>query len=263
MAEFTEYAPGQPSWVDLQSTDPDKGEEFYRGLFGWDVQNLGAEAGNYRFFLKDGKMVAGGGPIMGGTPGIPSHWMTYVCVSDADATAKKVVDAGGKVFAEPFDVMTAGRMGVFADPAGAVFGVWQPKDHKGAQIANESNAWSWSENQTRDLAAAKKFYGAVFGWTTSEMSNAGMEYTIYENGGKTIGGSMQMDDEHFPKEVPSNWLTYFSVDDADGGARKARELGGTVIVEPTDIPTVGRFAVVSDPQGAVFGIIKPLPTPES
>lgn len=259
MAEIKEYAPGQPSWIDLQSSDPDKGEQFYRGLFGWDVQNLGEEAGNYRFFLKDGKMVAGGGPIMGDAPGIPSHWMTYVSVKDADEVAKKAADAGGKVFAEPFDVMTAGRMAVLADPAGAVIGLWQPKDHKGAQVANESNTWSWSENQSRNLEAAKKFYQAVFGWTTSTMSSAGMDYTIWENEGKGIGGGLQMDDENFPKEVPSNWLTYFSVDDADGSAKKAKELGGNVLVEPADIPTVGRFAVIADPQGAVFGILKPLP----
>jgi uncharacterized protein len=251
MAEFTEYKPGTPSWVDLQTADVDKGTEFYTKLFGWETQDLGPEAGGYRFFTKSGKLVAGAGPKM--MDEAPSNWMTYVAVTDADSVAAKVKDKGGKVLAEPMDVMTAGRMGVFADTTGAVFGVWQARDHKGAQVANEPNSWSWNELQTRDAGAAKAFYKDVIGWEPTAFE--GMDYTIFNVDGKSVAGCMEMGDQ-IPKDVPPHWLSYFEVADADATVAKAKELGATVFMEPTDIPKVGRFAVVADPQGAVFGVIK-------
>ena len=256
MAEFSEYKPGTPSWIDLQTADPDKGVEFYRGLFGWEAQDLGPEAGGYRFLLKDGKMVGGAGPKM--MDEAPSNWMTYIAVADADETAKKVEKAGGTVLAPPMDVMTAGRMGVFADPTGAVFGIWQAKDHKGAQLANEPNSWGWSELQTRDADKAKSFYESVFGWTATTSEAMG-GYTVWENDGKQLGG--MTNPEMLPQEVPPNWMTYFGVDDADAAVKKVKDLGGSVMMEPMDIPTVGRFAVVADPQNAVFAIIKTAPPP--
>src|SRR5438132_8374367 len=244
MAEFTEYAPGTPCWIDLQTSDVDKGAEFYRKLFGWDRQQLGPEAGGYGFFLKNGKMVAGVGPKM--DPQAPTVWSLYVCVSDADATASKARESGGTVIVEPMDVMTAGRMGFFVDPTGAVIGVWQPRDHKGAQLANEVGTWGWSECQTRDVGQAKTFYQSVFGWKPTELADMG-NYTVFENDGRGIGGCMAMPDE-VPKEVPAYWLTYFGVDNTDASVDTVQKAGGGVFVPPMDIPTVGRFAVVSDPQ---------------
>jgi len=257
MAEFTEYQPGTPCWIDLQTPDIDKGVDFYRKLFGWDRQELGPEAGGYGFFLKSGKMVAGVGPKM--DPQAPTAWSTYVCVSDADATASKVKASGGTVIVEPMDVMTAGRLTFFVDPAGAGIGAWQPRDHQGAQLANEVGTWGWSECQTRDVDKAKSFYGSVFGWKPTAF---GDDYTVFENQGRGIGGCMTMPKE-VPQEVPAYWLAYFGVDDTDAAIKTVKQLGGSVLVSPTDIPAVGRFAVASDPQGAVFAVIKPAPQAES
>ncbi|HSS11133.1 MAG TPA: VOC family protein [Acidimicrobiales bacterium] len=252
MPERSEYAPGTPAWVDLGTSDLEAAKTFYSGLFGWGLQDMGPEAGGYTMATVRGKQVAGLGPLM--AEGQPTAWTTYVYIEDADATAKEIEAAGGTVFAPPFDVMTAGRMGVFADPTGAVFAIWQPRDHKGAQLVGEAGALCWNELHTRDPDRAKQFYHDVFGWTgqTSEMD--GMTYTEWKLGDETVGGMMPMGDQ-FPAEVPPHWLAYFAVDDCDATVAKAGQLGGSVLSPAMDIPQ-GRFAVVADPQGAAFGVIK-------
>lgn len=252
MAEFTEYAPGTPCWIDLQTSDVARGAEFYRSLFGWDRQDLGPEAGGYGFFLKNGKMVAGVGPLM--SEGAPIAWSTHVCVSSADESAAKARAAGGTVVAEPMDVMAAGRMAFVIDPTGAAVGLWQPREHKGAQLANESGTFSWSECQTRDVERANAFYAALFGWKPTPFGDT---YTVFENtDGRTVAGCMQMPDQ-VPAQVPAYWLTYFTVDDTDATVAAATKGGGSVILPPMDVPTVGRMSIIADPQGATFGIITP------
>jgi hypothetical protein len=145
-------------------------------------------------------------------------------------------------------------MAVFADPTGAVVGVWQPKTFKGAELANEAGAFAWNELNTRDIPAARAFYTEVFGWKPNDLDMGGMSYTEWKLGDKTVAGMMTMPDM-VPKEVPAHWLVYFGVDDTDGSAAKATELGATTLVPPTDIPP-GRFAVLADPDGAAFAIIK-------
>ena len=253
MAEFTTYPAGSPCWIDLQTSDLAKGVEFYTGLFGWEHTDLGEEAGHYGFFLKGGKMVAGVGPRM--QESAPVAWNTYICVDDADATVAAATAAGGTVVAPVMDVMTAGRLAFFLDPTGGACGIWQPKDHKGSELANEADTWGWSELDTRDVGKAREFYGKVFGWTAQDFPEMG-GYVVFKNKDKDIGGCMTMPDM-VPKEVGAFWMTYFNVADADAKAKRIKELGGTVMVEPQDIPTIGRFAVAMDGQGGSFAIIKP------
>jgi predicted enzyme related to lactoylglutathione lyase len=252
MPERSEYPPNTPAWADLGSPDPQASKRFYNGLFGWELQDMGPDAGGYMIANVRGKAVAGVGPLM--AEGQPTAWTTYVYIEDADTKAKEIESAGGTTLAPPFDVMTAGRMGVFADPTGAVIAIWQPRDFRGVQLVGEPGAICWNELHTRDAERAKKFYRDVFGWKgqTSEMD--GMTYTEWKVGDETIGGMMPMGDQ-FPAEVPPHWLVYFAVEDCDGSATKAGQLGGSVLSPAMDIPQ-GRFAVLSDPQGAAFGIIK-------
>jgi predicted enzyme related to lactoylglutathione lyase len=199
-------------------------------------------------FLLNGKMAAAVGPLQ--SPQQPPAWSTYVCTADASATARKVQAGGGTVVAEPFDVMDQGRMGVFQDPSGAFFSVWQPGAHKGAEVANVAGSFSWNELATRDIDTAKRFYGQVFGWGAETHG----DYTEWKVNGRSIAGAMPMGDR-YPPQVPPHWLGYFTVEDCDASAAKAQELGGRVMVPPMDVEP-GRFAVISDPQGAAFGIIK-------
>jgi predicted enzyme related to lactoylglutathione lyase len=253
-----EYAPGTPSWVELSAPDTDAAADFYGQLFGWTATEPGPveETGGYRMFQQDGKQVAG---LMGHMQeGQPTVWATYISVADADETARKVRDAGGSVMVEPMDVMDIGRMAVFVDPAGAVFGVWQPKTFAGAEIVNEPVSLIWSEVLTRDAEAAKAFYPAVFGWGKGrpQFEGAPESYVVWEVDGKPVGGMMPMTDEHFPAEIPPHWSVCFAVADCDQLVAKARDLGATVTYEPMDMP-IGRFAGFVDPQGASFSVMQP------
>ena len=147
MPERTSYAPGTPCWIDI-GTDLDGAKPFYTALFGWTTMDAGPveETGGYGFFMKGDKMVAGYGPQM--NPG-PPVWATYIAVADADATSKLIEAAGGSIVMPAMDVMGAGRMAVFQDSAGGFCSIWQPGEHKGAQVANEPGAFSWNELNSR------------------------------------------------------------------------------------------------------------------
>jgi predicted enzyme related to lactoylglutathione lyase len=251
VTQFTEYAPGTPSWVDLSSPDIEASKDFYTSLFGWDVEDMGPDAGGYCMLKLRGQYVAGLGPLQG--EGQPPAWGTYVSVADADATIAAVKKAGGTVLVEPMDVFEAGRMAVFADPTGAVLSIWQPGNHKGSQLANEPGAFSWNELNTRDPAAAKAFYSAVFGWQPEDHAQGPSTYTEWKLDGRSIGGMMDMN-PNVPASVPPHWLVYFNVEDTDAAVAAIKGKGGTILVGPFDIPQ-GRFAVAADPQGAVFAVI--------
>jgi predicted enzyme related to lactoylglutathione lyase len=251
MAEFTKYDPGTPSWVDIGVHDIEAAVTFYTQLFGWEAEDAGPDSGGYHMLRKNGKFVAGLGPAQ--DPG-PPRWTTYVTVADADATAAAVKDAGGTVLLEPMDVMDAGRMAVFADPTGAVCSIWQPNLHIGSQLANEPGSFTWTELESRDPETAAAFYGAVFGWK-AETETEPMPYTQFLLDGKSVAGMMDVTGR-VPDEVPNHWMVYFAVDDADATTAATTEAGGQAVVGPMDIPDMGRFAVLTDPQGATFAVIK-------
>jgi predicted enzyme related to lactoylglutathione lyase len=253
----TEYAPGTPSWVELSSPDTDAAAAFYGELMGWDATEAGPveETGGYRMFQQGYQRVA---VLMGHMQeGQPTVWATYISVADASDTAAKVKDAGGNVIVEPMDVMDIGRMAFFADPTGAAFGIWQPKSFAGADLVNEPNSLCWNEVLTRDAAADKDFYPAVFGWTAGKpgFEGAPESYTVWEVDGHAVGGMMQMSEPYFPAEVPPHWSVCFAVADCDAVVAKARELGATITYEPMDMP-IGRFAGIVDPQGAAFSVMQ-------
>jgi len=248
MPDVDQYAPGTPSWVDLSTSDIDGSAAFYAALLGWDVVDLPPEAGGYRMCRLRGRPVAGLSP-MGEFPA----WTTYIASDDVDAACARVTAAGGSVMMAPMDVMEAGRMAIAVDPAGAVFGIWQAREHRGAGIANEPGALTWNELTVRDTAPELPFYEQVFGWSGAMSAMGGRDYTILSLGGSMIAGMIQMDDQ-WPEGIPSHWMTYFAVEDADAACAKITELGGTVHAGPMDIPT-GRFAAAGDPQGAAFSVI--------
>ncbi len=262
MSERSSYEPGTPCWVDLGTPDIEAAVAFYGGLFGWDVPEPenAEQTGGYRQAMLRGKPVAGMMPLM--QEGQPPAWSNYVSVADADATVAKAKQAGATVFAEPMDVMDLGRMAVFADPSGAVIGLWQSGTFVGAEVVNESNAVVWNELNTRDPEAARAFYGEVFDWGFEERQFENGSYTSLTVGDATVGGMIDITGRA-PDEVPPHWLVYFAVDDVDATVAKAKETGGALVLEPFDIAEVGRIAIVKDPFGAVFAVMTPDPTMQS
>jgi len=242
---------GLPSWADLGSPDPDESASFYGELLGLETTEPDEELGGYRMFLREGKQVAGLGPLQ--QEGQPPSWTTYIDVKDADDVAEKVKEAGGEVHLEPMDVREFGRMAIFADPTGAVYGVWQAGEHKGSQVVGEPGAVAWHQCNTRDPDKAIDFYAEVFGWESEKVDTGGADYWQLSYEGATVGGLFRMGDD-FPDEVPAHWIVYFAVEDADAATEKARENGATVRVEPFDIEA-GRFSVLTDPHGAAFALI--------
>ena len=243
----TEHAPGNFCWAELTTSDGAAAKAFYEGLFGWThLDNPMGPDSVYTMYHK-GEGVAAASYQ---EPGMPPHWGVYITTPDVDAAAAKAKAAGATVLMEPFDVMIHGRMAVLQDPTGAHLSLWQPKEHPGYTVVDEPGAVCWNELNTRDTAAAKSFYASVFGWNPVESPMGG--YVEFENNGKKIGGMMAITPEM--GDVPPHWLPYFQVENADDSANKAKSLSGRVYHGPADIPGMGRFAIVADPQGAVFGI---------
>jgi uncharacterized protein len=268
MIERDGYPAGVPCWVDTAQPDPEAAAEFYGGLFGWEFDDRTPAGSRLRYLvgrLHDCDVAAIGSlPEDAGDP----TWNTYVWVDDADASVAKIVDAGGSVLMEPFDVSDAGRMAVFADPTGAAFCIWQAKAGKGAQLVNEPGTWNFSGLNTWDPARAKQFYAEVFGWEANgaggtevwrlpgygdflERLDPGMRARMAE-----VGAPAGFEDAvawltPLSDDTPSHWHVTFAVDDADATAERARELGGKVLVAPFDAPWV-RTTVLGDPQGAAF-----------
>jgi uncharacterized protein len=273
MPERDGYIAGVPCWVDTSQPDPEAAVDFYNGLFGWEFEDVMPPGSEGKYFMArlHGGDVAAVGSIPEGAPPM-AMWNTYVCVDSADETTATVRDAGGRTLMEPFDVQDSGRMAVFADPEGAAFLVWQAKDFKGATIVNEHGSLNFNNLHTRDVTGAKSFYGTVFGWETLRLGGGFEAWTLPGYGDylerddpdvrkrvAELGGATGFEDvvasinpiADDQPDLPAHWGVTFAVDDADAVAKKATELGGTVVVPPFDAPWV-RMTVIADPQGATF-----------
>ncbi|MDH6125361.1 VOC family protein [Kitasatospora sp. GP82] len=237
-----------PSWVELGTSDPEAARVFYHELFGWRVEtDTRPEIDGYSLLWLGDAPVAAITAIA--SPKQSTAWLVCFAVSDAEATAAAVADAGGTVLRAPTDVSDEGRFAVLGDPSGAVFTIWQAKSFKGAGVLNEPGSLGWVELATRDTEGAKEFYSRVFGWSVT----IGEMYTQWGLDGRDFGGMLDMGDQ-FPAEVAPYWMPYFAVADVDSTAERAAALGATVMLPPTDVPEGPRLAVLHDAQGARFGI---------
>jgi hypothetical protein len=244
MGERTSHAPGTFSWADLSTSDPDAGKAFYTSLFGWEAQdNPIPDGGVYTMLLKGGKPVAALSQLQ--AEGQPVVWNSYVTVASADDAAAAARKGGATLISEPFDVMDVGRMAVIMDPMGAVLCVWEPRASIGAERVNEPGALTINQLNTGDPARAQQFYADLFGWRFEQVSEDPEYWSIY-NGDRLNGGMMLQD--------PAAWLVYFGSQSVADDAGRINELGGRVIVPPTEVPS-GRFIVAQDPQGAFFALV--------
>lgn len=257
MSETTPGKPGTFSWIDLATTDTDGAGAFYGKLFGWttDARPMGDDQ-YYTIFKLGDQQTAAMYELMADqrSQGIPPHWNSYVLVTSADDSAAKAKSLGANILMEPFDVYEHGRMAVVQDPTGAIFCLWQARDHPGAGVLYKPGALGWNELLTNDTGKAKEFYTKLFGWEAKPMPMGEHDYTVFMLGEQYAGGMMAIQAEWGP--VPPNWMVYIVTADCDATTATAREAGADIKMEPMDIPNVGRIAVITDPQGATFGIFQ-------
>lgn len=246
----------RPAWVELATDDPTAAHEFYGTLFGWKVKvSEDPQYGGYAM----ARLPEGDGDVAGITPKMkpdaPNAWNVYIETDDAAALCDAVAKAGGHVLVPAFDVGDMGRMAVFADPTGAVISAWQSAGPRSFH-SGEANTFGWAELNARGLPKAVDFYREVFGWTatTTPIGEGQPDYTQFHVDDEAIAGAMEMQPE-IPDAVPSYWMIYFNVADLDGSYRRALDAGASEMVPPTRMPG-GRFAIVNDPQGAMFGLLR-------
>ncbi|OLB80031.1 MAG: hypothetical protein AUI14_08335 [Actinobacteria bacterium 13_2_20CM_2_71_6] len=248
------YADGVPCWAELRTTDPAGAGEFYRELFGWQVDGDVFRLGG----LAVAGLVSAPAPPLVSAPAPPSGWLTYLATDDLAALPVRVADGGGAVLYAPADAGTRGRAAVFADPGGAAFGAWQRGTFAGAQVGGEPNTVCWSELATRDEDAATVFYGKVFGWSAQDGEMApGRAYREWIVGDRVVAGMIPLGPEVSAAIVP-HWRTTVEVADIAGTVRQCRELGGRTAFGPIAV-VVGRYAQLADPYGGFFGVVELIP----
>jgi predicted enzyme related to lactoylglutathione lyase len=240
---------GKFVWHEQVSSDPKQAQDFYTQLFGWETEVFKPGEADYTMISARGQTHGGFGKAMEGAP--PPHWLSHVRVENLEDAIEKAKNAGGKLAAGPFEMSEVGRIAIIADPQGAYISAYQPE----AEGPGSEGVFVWDELGTNDVDGAQRFYEEVFGWTTSDMGAEYGGYRIFNRGETGVAGVMNLPDT----SIPPHWQPYVAVEDPDATAAKANELGGSTLMEPMDVPKVGRIAVLRDPQGATFGIIKPEP----
>ena len=252
----TTHAPGTFCWPELSTKDQAGAEKFYPALFGWTTRMtpMGPDS-HYTIFEKDGEAVAAAAQMDKAVAqqGVPSHWLSYVSTANVDESIEKAKALGGTLVVGPFDVMEYGRMAVLTDPTGATFALWQAYQNPGVTRLNEDDSLVWTELMTGDTAKAGTFYKGLFGWGTEKFPGP-MDYTLWKRGSESAGGMMALTKEMHG--VPPHWMVYYGVSDVDAVVAKATSLGATIIRPAWDTPGVGRIAILKDPAGAAFAIIK-------
>ncbi|MFD5409261.1 VOC family protein [Streptomyces nojiriensis] len=260
----TDFAPGSPCWLDLGVPDVRAAAAFYGTVLGWEYESMGEEEDmEGGMFRKDGKVVAGLGKLT--EEGARPAWMIYHSVTDADATTEAVERGGGTVRVAPRDLDEWGRMAQYSDPLGGQFAVWQPGRSTGVELVDAPGSLCWTELYTSDAAAAKEFYGGVFGWRFSDMAlpGGGGAYALITPAGlpeeRMHGGLMELPAEHLAlAHGRPYWHPVFAVTDCDAAVAAVTGNGGSLQMGPQDAEGVGRLAVCLDPANADFVVLAPV-----
>ena len=253
---------GSNVWYELMTTDPDGAKAFYGSVVGWNIHDpLPGDGQDYRMIGRSDGGFAGG--VLGLTDEKQQHgarpiWLGYIGVDDVDAAVTKVESKGGKVLMPAFDI-PQGRIALVADPQGNPFYVMKPIPPEGNPDA-QSDVFSttaeqrvgWNELMTSDPAAARNFYGDLFGWTSDDFMPMGEngEYRFFAHAGTTIGavcGEMGSGN--------SKWRYYIRVPSISDAVGAVKAGGGTVSMGPHEVPGGDHIIIGNDPQGAEFALV--------
>jgi predicted enzyme related to lactoylglutathione lyase len=260
MREITRHEPGTFCWPELATTDVEAAKALYGGLFGWTFEDQAVAPGTtYTRIHLQGRDVGALYAIEEASRarGVRPHWSSYAAVAKADESALRAKVLGGRVVREPFDVGENGRMAIVRDPQGAALCLWEARAHPGAQIVGEIGSLCWTELATTDPEAAGHFYAGLFGWSIKRQETGARAYTELWKGPRPVGGMMAIEKEW--GAMAPVWGVYFRVADCDAAVTKATAEGARVLAGPDDIPKVGRYAFLSDREGATFAVIALVP----
>lgn len=246
LGERTDHAPGTFCWTDLCTADVQGAIAFYATLLGWEPAEI-PDTGGYTLMRLRGAEVCGISAASADSPALP-RWTSWVSVADADATVARAVELGGAIAREGLEVMSRGRSAVVTDPQGAAVGLWQPHQFIGASVVNEVGAMVLNQLNTSDPAEAAHFYAELFGWEFAQVVEDPAPFWEINNGGRLNGGMMSLE-----PPAPPHWLTYFTSDDLDGSDALIVDMGGVVVVPPTQVAT-GRIMVARDLCFAFFAL---------
>jgi predicted enzyme related to lactoylglutathione lyase len=247
----TQFLPGSPCWIELDSPNLEAAKRFYGGLFGWEFEEQVPE---YAFCQVGGRNVAGFGALMGEE--VTSAWIPYFQVRDCEATTRTIEQAGGTVVMPPVELAPHGEMAQFRDPAGARFAIWRPAGTPGVDLVNEPGSLAWIELHVPGVTAVQGFYETVLGWRFEETPWGDTTCPLISPAGSdrdadaALGALVPLE----PGDPP-HWLACFAVRDCDAAVARCRELGGTVHAPAEDVKGVGRTALLADPHEARFAVI--------
>ena len=260
--KIDKYAQGTPCWVCLGTPDTDAGKFFYAELFGGEYDDAemfpGMPDGPVVFNAKKGDDFVGVIAPQLGEGEESAAWMFNFAVDDVDSSVKRVAELGGSMIADPMDIGDQGRVAVAADPNGVEAILWQGKNHIGAGVVDADASFSWVQLLTRNMEASTGFYVDLFhiGRSSGPAPGGGVNDVLMV-GSEPVAGIKGMPEDIAVLETPNHWIIYFRVDDIDAAVDRAIANGANTIASPTQLAHIGRIAVVSDPQGAVFGLVTP------
>ena len=265
MARAEKYPQGTPCWVDLVTSDVGSAKSFYGQLFGWSfeeriIEFSGVEL-DYALAFNDEARVAGlYAPIEGMLGyGAQASWLLQIAVDDVDTVCEQVVKLGGAVLRGALEIGPhAGRMAIVADPTGGVATLWQANQHIGAEVKSEHGALTWAHLRSSDAPAAAEFFRSLLGIAAEPSPDPDYaEYIVLKAESDPVGGIEPLPEALAQRKVGSHWEIFFQVDDVDATCERAVTIGGEVTAPPTDIGNYERVAIITDPQGAKFGVLAP------
>ena len=243
---------GKFVWHDLVTDDVAAARRFYGRLLGWEFEDTRHPGGGaYTLIKADGQYIGGMVRLADGEAADYSRWLPYLSVTDVDRAVDLTRSAGGSALVGPLDLPNIGRAAAVKDPQGAVLGFLRSRPGDPVDLAETHFGHVlWNELVAADGAAAADYYSQLAGYEVQTVQRRGGEYLYLRAQGRERAGVLQRPND----EVVPQWLTHFAVTDVATAARRSAELGGQVVLAPSDDIRDGGFAIVSDPTGALLAL---------
>ena len=239
---------GRFVWRELITDEPSQVAGFYAQLFGWTANEI--DMGTPYTMLHHPQLNEDvGGATAPAMAGVPSHWLDYITVDDVDEAVAEVPTLGGEILVAPRDI-PPGRFAIIRDPAGAALAIFKSATPGASDTDRRppTGTFCWSQLMSDQLDHVTSFYTTLFGWTAVSRDDG----SVWFMQGDAPRASAMPKPADMP--APNHWLQYVSVPETDAAFAKAQALGATAMVPPSDIPGMGRFAVLADPAGAAFAL---------